>query len=106
MFVPINNGVFSPEEFKKKLEEIKEKASPMDDILDLMWQLIAFEEQYNMQTDEFYARFMRGEMGDGMDFIEWAGKYESFLEIKQEIEFVLRAAEEKNNKKLETESSK
>ena len=84
----------------------------MDDILDLMWQLIAFEEQYNMPTDEFYARFMRGEMGDGMDYsprkrgAEQAGKYESYLEIKQEIEFVLRAAEEKNNKKLETESSK
>ena len=63
-----DNLISSPEEFKKKLEEIKENGSPMDDILDLMWQLIAFEEQYNMPTDEFYARFMRGEMGDGMDY--------------------------------------
>jgi hypothetical protein len=27
---------------------------------------------------------MRGELGDDMDFIKWAGRYELYLEIKQE----------------------
>lgn len=80
------DNLLTSEEFKKKLEEIDSNASPMDNMLDLMREMIAFEQQYNMPSDEFYACFMRGEMGDALDFIEWAGEYESFLEIKEEME--------------------
>ena len=30
-----------------------------------------------MTTEEFYARFMRGELGDAKDFIGWAGMFEA-----------------------------
>ena len=39
-------------------------------------QLSDFERRYSLTTQEFYARFLRGEMGDGRDFIVWAGLYE------------------------------
>jgi hypothetical protein len=39
-----------------------------------------------MATDVFYARFMRGEMGDALPFIKWAGRYELYLEARQEID--------------------
>ena len=58
----------------------------MDDLLDLMRQLIIFEQQYNMSSDVFYARFMLGEMGDAMDFVRWAGRYDIFLHLKKELE--------------------
>jgi len=29
---------------------------------------------------------MRGEMGDALPFIKWAGRYELYLEAKQELE--------------------
>jgi hypothetical protein len=73
-------------EFKDLLEQVETRSSTMDYILRLQRQLVAFEEKYNMATDVFYARFMRGEMGDDLSFIKWAGRYELYLEAKQEID--------------------
>ena len=35
-----------------------------------------FEERYGMDSTSFYERFEAGELGDAMDFFEWAGLYE------------------------------
>jgi glycogen debranching enzyme len=85
------DNLLTSAEFKKKLEEIEENASSMDDMLDLMREMIAFERQYNMPSDEFYARFMRGEMGDARAVIQWAIRYELYLNIKEEIESHMNA---------------
>ena len=58
----------------------------MDYIYRLLRDLVTYEDKYNMATDVFYARFMRGEMGDDLAFIKWAGRYELYLEAKQEID--------------------
>jgi len=34
--------------------------------------LHAYEAQYEIESDLFYLRFMSGEMGDDMDFVEWS----------------------------------
>ncbi len=73
-------------EFKALLEQMEAHSSPLDDILGLLRKLVAFEQKYNMTSDVFYARFMRGEMGDDMPFIKWAGRYELYLEAKHELE--------------------
>lgn len=73
-------------EFKALLEQAETRSSTMDYVLRLQRQLVAFEEKFNMATDVFYARFMRGEMGDDLSFIRWAGRYELYLEAKQEID--------------------
>lgn len=38
--------------------------------------LDAFEQRYGTDSPTFYRRFEAGELGDGMDFFEWAGLYE------------------------------
>ncbi len=38
--------------------------------------LDAYEAQYDMDSATFYARFRAGEMGDAMDFMEWASIYD------------------------------
>lgn len=35
-------------------------------------QLAEFEQQYSFDSWDFYARYQKGEMGDDMDFVEWA----------------------------------
>ena len=35
-------------------------------------QLEEFEKRYSMNSSDFYTRYESGEMGDDMDFIEWA----------------------------------
>jgi len=46
----------------------------------------AFETRYNMQSDEFYAKFEAGELGDAMDFFEWAGIIELRRDAQQKID--------------------
>lgn len=73
-------------EFKALLEKAETRSSTMDYILRLQRELVTFEEKFNIATDVFYARFMRGEMGDDLSFIKWAGRYELYLEARQEID--------------------
>ncbi len=76
----------SATQFRELLEQAETRNSTMDDLLGLLRQLVHFEKEYNLTSDVFYARFMRGEMGDEMDFIKWVGRYELYLETKQELD--------------------
>jgi hypothetical protein len=80
------DNLLSLTEFQMLLEQMEERSSTLDDILGLLRQLVAFEQKYNLASDVFYARFMRGEMGDDLPFIKWAGRYELYLEAKQELD--------------------
>ncbi len=42
----------------------------------LVSQLREFEKQYRLISKEFYARYEKGELGDDMDFVEWAATVE------------------------------
>lgn len=39
---------------------------------ELQADLVEFEQQYGIPSDEFYRRFRTGETDDRMDFVEWA----------------------------------
>jgi hypothetical protein len=47
----------------------------------LRQQIQDFETRYSLKTSEFYARFLRGEMGDKRNFIVWAGLHELLQRI-------------------------
>jgi hypothetical protein len=80
------DNLLSQTEFRALLEQVETRSSKMDYIYRLLRELVAFEEKFNMSSDVFYARFMRGELGDDMPFIKWAGRYELYLEARQEID--------------------
>ncbi len=44
-----------------------------------------FEKRYDMESETFYQRFKAGELGDAMDFFEWAGLYELRQHIIEKI---------------------
>ena len=44
------------------------------------------EERYSMESATFYRRFEAGELGDAMDFFEWAGLYELRRDIIEKIQ--------------------
>jgi len=51
-----------------------------------------FEKRYGMESATFYQRFEAGELGDDMDFFEWAGMYElcqDIIEKTQRLESAL-----------------
>ena len=45
-----------------------------------------FERRYGMESARFYRRFEAGELGDAMDFFEWAGLYELRQDIMRKIQ--------------------
>ena len=50
--------------------------------------LYAFETQYDMDSATFYQRFEAGELGDAMDFFEWAGLCELRQDLLEKIQRV------------------
>ena len=45
-----------------------------------------------MTSADFYARYEKGELEDSAEFIEWAGDYHHYLQLKEELEHKLVAA--------------
>ena len=78
-------SLINPNDLLTLLESTTERGSALDDLLALLRELVAYEDEHGLTSDVFYARFMRGEMGDDLPFIMWAGQYESYLEVKQEL---------------------
>lgn len=47
--------------------------------------LRTFEDRYGRDSATFYRRFEAGELGDAMDFCEWAGLYELRQDLLEKI---------------------
>ena len=45
-----------------------------------------FEQRFDMKSPLFYRRFEAGELGDEMDYFEWAGLYELYQEVQSKVE--------------------
>ncbi len=61
-------------------------ASPVEAIAPLIRSLVVYEQRYQMSSADFYARYQRGKMEDSADFVEWAGDYQQYLQLKEEVE--------------------
>jgi hypothetical protein len=60
--------------------------SPIEALTALIRSLVAYEQRYQMSSADFYARYQRGEMGDTADTVEWAGDYQHYVQLKEELE--------------------
>lgn len=54
--------------------------------------LAEFEARYALSSDTFYSRFQSGEMGDGLDFMEWASLVQMARRVGDRIS-LLKGAE-------------
>jgi hypothetical protein len=67
-------------------------ASPVEALAALIRSLVTYEQRYQMSSTDFYARYQKREIEDSTDAIEWAGDYQHYLELKDELEQKLAAA--------------
>jgi hypothetical protein len=58
---------------------IKKQISELEDKLKI------FESKYQMESEYFYQRFQKGELGDSMDFFEWNTYYEMLANTKSTV---------------------
>lgn len=71
-------------------KQIIEYTSPLDALVDLAKQLNTYETQYHMDSAEFFTKYNQGETADDEVFIEWAGNYQHYLALHQELETKLK----------------
>jgi hypothetical protein len=55
---------------------------------DLDARLADYEKRYHMSSEEFYRRFRAGELGDGMDFVEWSVFYDMHQAILERLKML------------------
>ena len=70
----------------KALREAAETTTPIDDLVELTRDMVRLEVKYNISSEEFYKKYNKGEMGDKMEIIRWAGWYEMHKEIKGSLD--------------------
>ena len=46
--------------------------------------LTSFEQKHGMNTDSFYRRYNQGTLGDALDYMEWAGEYETLQRLREQ----------------------
>ncbi len=56
---------------KPKPKVIRRKLSPAQ----LEKILYGYESKYGIKSEDFYAKYNRGELGDDRDYIKWAGYF-------------------------------
>ncbi len=83
----------SSEEFHRALDEAWAKDSLLSDLVEIVRDLVIMEQRYGMNSTEFYKQFQEGQLGDDLDYIDWATRYEIYLQIRDEIKETLKRAE-------------
>jgi hypothetical protein len=68
------------QKYEKHLAEVQKELEP-------------FEQQYGINSEECYQRFMAGTMGDAADIVDWMGLYDNVLLYRERIETLRAAAE-------------
>lgn len=49
-------------------------------------ELTKYEEKLDMDSEAFYHKYQSGKMGDSSEVIDWAGKFEILLDLKNEYQ--------------------
>jgi hypothetical protein len=54
-------------------------------LVNLKLDLLDFEKNYQLSSEQFYQQFMQGELADEPDFMVWSGLYELFCDNQLQL---------------------
>ena len=81
--------LFSEQGLTVTLREIEPVARQLlsyyDDLKRLSTEMGRFEERYGLSSDEFYAKWENGQLGDNTDFFEWFAYYDTYRRLVGKI---------------------
>ncbi len=66
--------------------------SPLDALLVIAKRLSRYEAEAGMDSEDFFARYSKGEIGDEARDIDWANDYRHFLSLRSELDKKLHEA--------------
>ena len=65
-------------------------SSSLDALIEITKRLGIFEQQYHMDTEEFFYQYSQGKLADDAVFVEWANDYRHYLHLRQELDIKLK----------------
>ncbi|MFB2978732.1 hypothetical protein [Microseira sp. BLCC-F43] len=85
-----SQGGYSSDLVERTLEKLiaHEITTAQQEAGELKTELQAFEEKYQMSSEDFYQRFRLGEMGDAVDFVEWSAFYQMWTSVQQRLKIL------------------
>ena len=66
--------------------------SRLDALIALAKRLNDYESQRQMDSEEFFDQYSRGQLADDVVFVEWANDYRHYLDLHHELERRLQHA--------------
>lgn len=66
--------------------------SQLDALAALAKRLSRFEAEAGMESEVFFARYTKGELGDDALVVDWANDYRHFLALREELDKRLHEA--------------
>ncbi|ACK66968.1 hypothetical protein PCC8801_2979 [Rippkaea orientalis PCC 8801] len=60
--------------------------SPLDALVAVAKRLSLYENQHNMDSEDFFDSYSKGQLSDEAIFIDWANDYRHYLGLHQELE--------------------
>ena len=70
---------------REQLNTALEKATTLDDFVQIIQELTRLEIKHDMTSQEFWQKFQTGKMGDDIEWMRWANKYEIYREMHTNI---------------------
>ena len=62
-----------------------ELSETQQQLVQLQKDLGEFEQRYALSSESFYAHFQAGQLGDAMDYVDWASLYQMAERLRQRI---------------------
>ena len=83
----------SPQQFEADLDYALATTNPIDDLIELAYELRDFEQKYQMSSEDFYLRYQAGALADELQHcLEWTAAYDAFVATKRLLEITLMRA--------------
>lgn len=81
---------FQSELIERALDKLleQEEARAEQATMELQQGLRAFEQQYQLTTEEFYRQYESGQLGDSADFMEWSSFYDMLRSSQQYLDWL------------------
>lgn len=70
-------------------KQIIQYTSPIDALVAVTKRLSTYESRQQMDSEEFFDQYSRGQLSDDIVFIEWANDYRHYLALRQKLEKIL-----------------
>jgi hypothetical protein len=78
--------------YSSMVKETIKYSSSLDALVAVSKRLSLYENQQNMDSEDFFLNYNQGKLSDDVIFIEWANDYRHYLALRQEIEQKLNDA--------------